>query len=206
MTAPATAKTLDAAALHRLFDQAHTTHTFTDEPVSPDLIAEAYQHMRWAPTAFNSQPLRLTLLTPGAKREEVVEHFIEANRAKTLAAPLTIIAAYAPDWHEHMELLAPQREGARESFAAKPQMRETVGRQSGSIQVGYLLLGLRAVGLEVGPMTGLNPEGVDSVIHTENGWKTLVAINVGHAPNPEDEAAIRPRGGRLEFSQAAQVL
>lgn len=198
--------TLERAALERLFAGAHTTHSFTEEPVDPAVIQQAYEDLRWAPTAFNAQPLRLSVLQPGETREAVVEHFGSGNQAKSLAAPLTLIAAYTPDWHEHLDVLAPQREGFRESMEPKEGMRTTVGQQSALIQVGYLILALRGLGLEVGPMTGLNPEGVDSVIHSQNGWKTLVAINVGHAANPDDDDAVRPRAGRLEFDQASQVL
>lgn len=197
---------LDRPALERLFAGAHTTHTFTDDPVDPAVIQQAYEDLRWAPTAFNAQPLRLSVLAPGATRDAVVEHFGGGNQAKTLAAPLTVIAAYTPDWHEHLDVLAPQREGFKESLAPKEAMRTTVGQHSALIQVGYLILALRGLGLQVGPMSGLNPDGVDSVIHSENGWKTLVAINVGHAANPDDAAAVAPRAGRLEFDQASQVL
>ncbi|MDR5712821.1 malonic semialdehyde reductase [Nesterenkonia flava] len=200
------ANPLDSTAINRLFSEAHTTHTFTEEPVDPALIQQAYEDLRWAPTGFNAQPLRLTVLTPGASRDAVVEHLMDSNKAKTKAAPLTVVAAYTADWHEHMPTLAPQRDGARESFEKMAKMRETVGQQSALIQIGYLLLALRARGLEVGPMTGLDAEGVDQVVHADNGWKTLVVINVGHAADPHDESAVRPRGGRLEFAQAAQVL
>lgn len=91
-------------------------------------------------------------------------------------------------------------------MAPKNEVRRTVGQHSALLQVGYLILALRAHGLAVGPMTGLNPERVDSVIHRENGWKTLVAINVGHAANPHDDDAVRPRAGRLEFEQISQLL
>lgn len=201
-----TAPELDQSALDSLFAAAHTVHSFTPEPVDPSVIAKVYEDLRWAPTAFNAQPLRLSVLTPGKTREAVVEHFMESNKAKTLAAPLTLIAAYTADWHEQMDVLAPQREGARESFEKMADMREAAGQQSACIQIGYLLVALRAHGLDVGPMTGLDPAGIDSVLHTETGWKTLVGINVGHAANPEDERAVRPRGGRLEFDDISQVF
>lgn len=201
-----TSPRLDQAELDALFTEAHTAHSFRPDPVDPAIIAKAYEDLRWAPTAFNAQPLRLSVVTPGSAREAVVEHFMASNRDKSLAAPLTIIAAYTSDWHDHMPVLAPQREGAREKFGAQAEMREAVGQQSALIQVGYLLLALRAHGLAVGPMTGLDPAGVDSVLHTQNGWKTLVAINVGHAANIGDDGAIRPRAGRLEFDQVSQVL
>ena len=198
--------TLDRAALERLFAGSHTTNSFTGDPVEPALIQRAYEDLRWAPTAFNSQPLRLTILTPGSTREAVVEHLLGGNQAKTLQAPLTVVAAFTPEWHENLDVLAPQREGFREDLAPKEAMRTTVGQQSALLQVGYLILALRAHGLSVGPMSGLNPEGIDSVIHAENGWKTLVAINVGHAADPGDEDAVGPRADRLDFTQASQVL
>lgn len=197
--------TLDRTAMDRLFSGSQTAISFSEDPVDPAVVQAAYEDLRWAPTAFNSQPLRLTVLTPGETREAVVEHMMEGNQAKSLAAPLTIIAAFTPEWHEHMELLQPQREGAREKFASMTGMREAVGQQSASLQIGYLLLALRAHGLEVGPMTGLDATGIDSVVHTENGWKTLVAINVGYAADPAAKDAVNPRAGRLDFDQISQV-
>lgn len=113
-TAAATlSTTLSQGSLQRLFTEAHTTNSFTDEPVDPALIQQAYQDLRWAPTAFNAQPLRLSVLTPGSTREAVVEHFMSGNQAKTHSAPLTLITAFTADWHEHLEVLAAQREGFR---------------------------------------------------------------------------------------------
>ncbi len=85
-------------------------------------------------------------------------------------------------------------------------MREDVGKQSALIQVGYLITALRAHGLEVGPMTGLKASAFDEELHAENGWKTLVAINVGHAADAEDASAVGERAGRLEFAEASQIL
>lgn len=191
-----------------LFSGAHTTHTFLSEPVDVATVQQVYEDLRWAPTAMNIQPLRLTVLAGESARESVVEHLGEANRVKTRAAPLTVVAAFDPAWHEHMETLAPFRAGMRESFGdpGKAEARLELGRFNGLIQLGYLILGLRAHGLQAGPMTGLDAAGVDSAVHAETGWKTLAVINVGHAPDPGDPQAQRPRAGRLDFDQAAQVL
>lgn len=201
-----TVPALDQDARAVLFSEAHTTNTFTSEPVDPDLVRRVYEDVRWAPTSMNIQPLRMTVLADREIREEVVTHLWEANRAKTSAAPLSLVVAYDPDWHEHLPHLAPHRTGARETFADHPDRREAMARQNTWLQLGYLILGLRAHGLHVGPMVGLDAAGVDSVVHRENGWRTLCVVNVGHAPDPEDPAAQRPRAGRLEFDQACQVL
>lgn len=191
--------------IDRLFAGSHTAHAFADAPVDPVVVQQVYEDLRWAPTSFNAQPLRLTVLTPGATREKVAENMMDSNRAKTLAAPLTVVAAYTPDWHEYMPHLAPQREGFRDDMHEKELMRENVGRLSALLQTGYLLLAFRAHGLEVGPMTGIDAEGIDSVVHTDNSWKTLVVVNIGYAAEDNPDA-VDERRGRLAFHDAAQVL
>ncbi|MHB1064138.1 MAG: malonic semialdehyde reductase [Georgenia sp.] len=205
-TSPAvTTRPLEDAAIDQLFDRAHTTNTFTGEPVDLALVRAAYEHLRWAPTAMNGQPLRLTVLASAEGRARVAAHLAEGNQAKTLAAPLTIVAAYDPRFHEHLPVLAPFRTGAREQLEPRAEAREAMARTNALIQFGYLLLALRAMGLQVGPMGGLDPAGVDTEVHAESGWKTLFVVNVGHAPNPGDPQAQHPRAGRLEFDQASQV-
>ncbi|GGE58315.1 malonic semialdehyde reductase [Nesterenkonia cremea] len=201
-----TVPTLDNKALDALFSERHTTNFFTDTPVDPALVRESYEDARWAPTSMNIQPLRISVLQQGPAREAVVEHMLENNQAKTQAAPLTIVAAMDPNWHEHMETLFPHVPGLRENFDGKEEARLAMGRDNAFLQLGYLLLSLRAHGLEVGPMTGIKAEGIDSVLHTENSWKTLAVVNVGHGADASQQNAQRPRGARLQFDEVSQIL
>ncbi|WP_150462849.1 malonic semialdehyde reductase [Nesterenkonia ebinurensis] len=205
MTTQTVQKTLDRRALDSLFAGRHTTNTFTDIPVDAKLVQAAYDDARFAPISMNSQPLRLTLVEKGQPRLKLVEHMMDGNKAKTEAAPLSIVVAYDPDWHLNMDELFPAVPGVRENLASQPENRHAMGRDNAFIQFGYLLLALRAYGLEVGPMTGIDAAGIDAAFHTENGWKAIAVVNVGHAPNPEDEQAQFPRGKRLEFSEISQT-
>lgn len=196
---------LDREAIDHLFADGHTTQLFTDEPVDPELVRRAYEDLRWAPTAMNSQPLRLDVIASPEAKRRLLPHMIAFNREKTERAPLTLIASYDLDWHRHMGHLAPFREGFEQDAEGKPGMREGMGRLNAAIQIGYLLMALRAHGLEVGPMAGFSNDDVDAEFHADRAWRSLVVINVGHAP-ADDEKAQQPRQGRLEFEQAAQVL
>jgi len=201
-----TTDVIPATDLQRaIFHDARTTNSFTPEPVDVQVVREVYEAVRWAPTAMNGQPLRLAVVESPAARERLVAHLSEGNKAKTLAAPLTIVAAHDPAFHEHLELLAPHRTGAREKMAGDLEFRESFARTNGLIQLGYLILGLRAAGLAVGPMTGLSAAGVDAELFAESGWRTLAVLNVGHGAS-EEPGAVRPRAGRLEFETAAVVL
>ncbi|WP_448073360.1 malonic semialdehyde reductase [Georgenia yuyongxinii] len=201
----APARPLDDAILHVLFDGAHTTNTFTAEPVDVGVVRRAYEHLRWAPTAMNIQPLRLTLLTTRSSREAMAAHLAPGNQDKTLAAPLTLVAAYDPAFHEHLAVLAPHRAHMRDSLEAQPATRETMARTNGLIQLGYLILALRAQGLQVGPIGGMDAAGVDAELHARSGWRTLAVVNVGHAADPADPSAQHPRAGRLSFAEATDV-
>lgn len=196
---------LDREALDALFEGSHTTLLFTDEPVDPDLIRRVYEDLRWAPTAMNNQPMRLELIASEEAKARLVPHMVAFNREKTQKAPLTLIASFDVDWHRHMPQLAPFREGFAEDAEGKPEMRESMGRPNGWLQIGYLILALRAHGLQVGPMAGFDGDGIDAEFHRENSWKTLCVLNVGHAP-ADHEKAQQPRQGRLEFDQIAEVL
>ncbi len=202
----ATVPTLDSKALDALFTGRRTTNFFAGTPVDPALVRESYEDARWAPTSMNIQPLRITVVQKGSSRDALVEHMMDGNKEKTAAAPLTVVAAFDPDWHEHMDTLFPVIPGLRENFAGQPEARLAMGRDNAFLQLGYLLLSLRAHGLEVGPMTGIDAEGIDSALHAEKGWKTLAVVNVGHGPDSAAEGAQYPRNPRFEFDEVSQVL
>ena len=190
--------------LDALFQDAHTTHTFSPDPVDPAVIAAVYEDLRWAPTQMNSQPLRLTLVESSEAKDRLSPHMRPGNRDKTRAAPMTVIAAWDPNWHTYLPLLAPHREGGRKKLESDPAARCEIGQRSALLQIGYLMLGLRAHGLHVGPMTGFNATGVDEEFHARTGWKTEVIINAGWKPHADDPKAVRSRAGRLSFDDACQ--
>ena len=195
---------IDAASADLLFRDARTVNAFEDSAVPDEKIQAAYDLVRWGPTAMNTVPLRLLVVRDPAARARLVEHMADGNKAKTLAAPLTIVAAADPAFHEHLPRLAPHMEGVRERFAAGgEEMRVGMARTSALIQVGYFIVGLRAAGLHVGPMGGFDAPGVDDAFFTENGWRSLVVINVG---TPAREGASYPRQTRLAFDEVSLTV
>lgn len=184
-----------------LFREAHTVSTFEDTDVPDEQIQVAYDLLRWGPTAMNTVPLRLLLVRTPEARAALAEHMSAGNRARVLAAPLTIVAAADTNFHEHLGALVPHLPNAREMFAGDAAGREAMARASALIQVGYLIVTLRAAGLHTGPMGGMNAAGIDAQFFADNGWKSLLVINVGVPAGPE---SVRPRAPRLEFDQVSQ--
>jgi 3-hydroxypropanoate dehydrogenase len=183
-----------------LFRDARTVNAFAPTDVPDQRIRAAYDLLRWGPTAMNTVPLRLLLVRSREARARLAGHLAASNRDRVLAAPLTIVAAADPNFHEHLHTLVPHLPNARERFAGDAAAREAMARTSALLQVGYLIIALRAAGLHVGPMGGMDPAGVDAEFFTESGWKTLLVLNVGTPAGPD---AVRPRAPRLEFGQVS---
>jgi 3-hydroxypropanoate dehydrogenase len=190
---------LDAAAQALLFSEARTANAFTDEPVSDEQVAAIYDLVKYAPTAMNSQPLRV-LLVRAEGRDRLLTHLAEGNRAKAAAAPLVAILAADADFHENLSRTFPHAPGAKNVFA-DPVAREQAARFNASLQVGYFLLGIRAVGLAAGPMGGFDAAALDAEFFAGTSWRSLLVVNIGRPA----ENAWFDRLPRLEYDEVVRT-
>jgi 3-hydroxypropanoate dehydrogenase len=181
-----------------LFTEARTANSFTDEPVTEDEIAAIYDLLKFAPTAVNSQPLRV-LLVGQDKRDRLLKHMSDGNRDKTESAPMVAVLAADTEFHEHLPRTFPHAPGVRQMFT-DDDAREQTARFNASIQIGYFLLAVRAAGLAAGPMGGFDAEGIDAEFFAGTSWKSLLVVNLGR-PGPN---AWYDRLPRLELDEVVR--
>ncbi|PJE96607.1 malonic semialdehyde reductase [Streptomyces carminius] len=193
---------LDAAAQDLLFREAHTAHAFTDEPVTDEQLRAVHDLVKYGPTAFNQSPLRLTLVRSPEARERLVALLSEGNRAKTAAAPLTAIVSVDLDFHERLPELLPHAPGLKDRFFSELPVRERTGSFNAAIQLGYLIVGIRAAGLAAGPMTGFDAEGIDKEFFGDGRHKVLAVVNIGR-PGP---GSYRPRSPRPAYEDVVTTV
>jgi nitroreductase len=170
--------TLDVAAQELLFTSARTASTFMDEPVSEEQVHAIYELVKWAPTAMNTQPLRVVLVRSQQARERLVSHMAAGNQAKTATAPLVAILAADTNFHQHLDELLPYVENASSRFADEGA-REQAARFNATLQAGYFLLGIRAAGLAAGPMGGFDASGIDAEFFSGTGLRSFLVVNIG---------------------------
>lgn len=171
---------IDEAAQDLLFREARTANAFSAEPVSDEQVAALYDLVRWGPTSMNAQPLRLVVVRSPEARERLVSHMFDGNKAKTSQAPISIVVAWDDGFHEQLPELFPHKPGAKELFG-DPARRAAFARDQAWLQTGYLIVGIRALGLAAGPMGGFDASGVDADLLAGTSLRSLVVINVGTA-------------------------
>ena len=191
---------LSDEAADLLFREAHTTYKFTEEPVDEAQIQAAYDLVKWAPTALNGQPMRITLVRSAQARERLIRHLGQGNRAKSESAPVIAILSYDVDFHDTLPEVMPHFPGAREGFLDE-NARHDFGSFNGALQAGYFMIGLRAAGLSAGPMGGFDRAGVDAEFFPDGKQRSFLVVNIGQ---PADDGQY-PRSPRLSYDRVVSV-
>ena len=181
----------------QLFTQAQTAYAFTDHPVTDAQLTELYDLVKYAPTPMNAQALRVAYVRTAEGKERLLPLLDEGNRAKSDSAAAVAILAYDTNFHEFLPEHFPAAPQAKDRFA-DAQRREAAAKEIASIQAGYYILAVRALGLDAGPMGGFNKEGVDAEFLAGTSWKSLILVNIGQVA-PEGN---KPRNPRLDAQRA----
>ena len=194
-------KMIEATSLAQLFTEARTHNAFLDRPVSDELLKKAVELARMGPTSANQSPLRILFLRSAEAKERLRPALSPGNLDKTMSAPVVAITAYDEQFYEHLPFLMPHVD-AKAWFSGDPVKAARSAFQNGTLQVAYLIIALRAVGLDTGPMTGFDNAKVDAEFFPEGHVKSNVLINIGYG----DHEKLFPRSPRFSFDQIAKIL
>ncbi|MEM6625818.1 MAG: malonic semialdehyde reductase [Pseudomonadota bacterium] len=191
-------------ALDTLFRTARSQNGWKDEAVPETLMRAVYDLHNWGPTSANCSPARYVFISTAEGKERLKPLLAPGNVDKTMAAPWTVIVAYDMKFADKLTELFPMNPDVKNWFAA-PEMAFDTAFRNGTLQGGYLMMAARALGLDCGPMSGFNKDGVDKEFFGDDevmsSWKSNWLCNIGHG----DEAAIFPRLPRLSFEDAVRL-
>ena len=207
---------LNDAALDQLFREARSHNGWLDKPVSDDTLRQLYELTKWGPTSANSSPARFVFLRTREAKERLRPALAPMNVEKVLTAPVTVIIAYDLRFYEKMPKLFPHNKGIADLFAKNPQLVETTARRNSSLQGAYLMMAARALGLDIGPLSGFDNakldeaffdagrecEGCDQEFFPEGHVKSNFLCNLGYG----DPTKLFPRLPRLKFEEACTLL
>lgn len=188
-------------ALAILFTEARTHNVFLNQPVEDALLKTAVDLAKFAPTSANQSPARIVFVKSAAAKARLLTAVAPGNVEKTQSAPVTAIVGYDLKFYDHLLFLFPHTD-ARSWFSGNPAFAERSAFQNGTLQVAYLIIALRAVGLDTGPMTGFDSTKVDAEFFAGTDVKSNVLINIGYG----DKTKLFPRSPRFAFEQIAKFV
>ena len=180
-----------------LFREAHTAYAFTDEPVSDEQLRAVYDLVKWAPTAMNSQPLRVVLVRTAKRGPDWSSTWAETTRPgwpPPRWSPFWPLTSTSTTSCTRRSRLCPV---PASGSSADEAARERSARFSAGLQAAYFLVGVRAAGLGAGPMTGFDAAGIDAEFFPDGDHRTLMVVNIGRTADDGQ----RPRLPRLDYDE-----
>jgi 3-hydroxypropanoate dehydrogenase len=192
---------LSEAALDQLFRDARTHNTWLDRAVPDFLLHELVNLAKLAPTSANCSPARFVFVTSPEAKERLGPHLSEGNVEKTMAAAVCTIIGYDLDFYQHLPRLFPHTD-AKSWFAGKEQKISDTAFRNGTLQGAYLIMAARALGLDCGPMSGFDNDGVDAAFFAGTKIRSNFLCNLGYG----DGSVLQPRAPRFAFDEMAEIV
>ncbi len=193
--------TLSDDALDLLFRNARTHNGWQAKPVDDTLLKQLVELVLLGPTSANSSPGRFVFVKSPEAKEKLRPALSAGNLEKTMAAPVTVIAAMDMDFHEHLPKLFPHVD-ARSWFAGNDKVIADTAFRNATLQGGYLIMAARALGLDTGAMSGFDAAKVDAAFFAGTTVKANFLVNLGYG----DPSKLFARSPRFTFDEAAQIV
>ena len=87
-------------------------------------------------------------------------------------------------------------------FREDPAKAEVAAFRNATLQGAYLIIAARAMGYDVGAMSGFSNEKVDAEFFAGTSWRSNFLCNIGYA----DETALFQRLPRFAFEDACEII
>lgn len=194
---------LDDNAMDLMFREARSFNGWTDEPVSDDQIKAIYDIMKFGPTSANCIPMRIIFVKSDEAKKRLEPIMFERNRAKTMQAPVIAILGNDLEFGQKSAFFAPHRpDDVKGRMEENPNLKQPWAIKNGSLQAAYFMMAVRAVGLDVGPMQGLDMPACDEEFWAPEPIKTNFVCCFGRG----DENTVFKRLPRFPFDQACKIV
>ncbi len=194
-------KPVDEAALRQIFLDARSYNGWLDRPVSDDCLRQIVDLMKMGPTSANCQPIRIRFLKSREAKERLRPFLMEGNVEKTMSAPVVAILAHDLEFHERLPRYFPHTDAKSWFEGNQPLIEETAFR-NGTLQAAYFIMAARALGLDCGPMSGFDQDGVNREFFAGTSIRANFLCNLGYG----DPASLFERSPRPEFGEIAEIL
>ena len=185
---------LDDDSIDVILRGARSHYAWKDTPVEDHLLETLYEITAAGATSMNCCPSRYIFVKSQAGKERLAKSLKDKNVDKMMQAPVTAIIAYDLEFWTDLPFLFPH-EDRRPFFEGKTDYIADTAFRNSSLQGAYFMIAARALGLDVGAMSGFSNAVVDEEFFAGSSLKSNFLCNLGYA----DESALFQKLPRRAF-------
>lgn len=184
----------DAIAL--ILRESRSHYAWTGKPVPDAILEEIHDITINGATSMNTLPARFIFVRSTDGKERLAKSLKPKNVPKMMEAPVTAIIAYDMDFWKELPFLFPH-EDRRPLFKNNPGYVADTAFRNGTLQGAYFMIAARAVGLDVGAMSGFSNKIVDEEFFAGTTLRSNFLCNLGYA----DETGLFHKLPRFPFKR-----
>ena len=185
-----------------IFINGRSHNDWLPKEVPDNLLHELYDVMKWGPTSANCSPARIIFIKTSEAKQRLTKENTWSNVEKTLSAPITAIIAYDKKFYNHIPKLFPHNPEAKDWFSWSEEFAEMTAFRNSSLQGAYFIISARLLGLDCGPMSGFDNEGLDKEFFNNTDFKSNFICNLGYG----DHSKLFDRSPRFNFDEICKIL
>jgi len=193
--------TLDDDSIDVIIRGARSHYAWKDTPVPQEVLETIYAITAAGATSMNCCPSRFIFVTSQEGKERLAKSLKDKNIDKMMAAPVTAIIAYDLEFWKQLPFLFPH-EDRRKLFEGKEDYIFDTAFRNSSLQGAYFMIAARALGLDVGAMSGFSNAIVDEEFYKGTSLRSNFLCNLGYA----DETALFQKLPRFKFDEVCSYL
>lgn len=187
---------LDDDAIDLILRGARSHYAWTDQPVDEALLHEIFEITINGATSMNTCPARIVFVRTAEGKARLAKSLKPANQSKMMGAPVTAIIAHDLAFWKELPFLFPH-DDRRHLFEGNDDYIADTAYRNGTLQGAYFMIAARAVGLDVGAMSGFSNQSVDEEFFAGTTLRSNFLCNLGYA----DETALFQKLPRFDFEK-----
>ncbi len=183
-------------AIDLILRDARSHYAWSDRAVTDAQLQEIYEITINGATSMNTCPARIVFVKSQQGKERLAKSMKPLNVPKMMGAPVTAIIAHDMEFWKQLPFLFPH-EDRRHLFEGNDAYIHDTAYRNGTLQGAYLMIAARAIGLDVGAMSGFSNAVFDEEFFAGTTLKSNFLCNIGYA----DETALFQKLPRFSFDQ-----
>ncbi len=187
--------------LDTIFLSARSQNGWLDKTINDEQLRQIYNLLKFAPTAANCCPVRITFIKSKQAKKRLKPHLDAGNIEKSMTAPAVAIIAYDSEFYEKLPKLFPHTD-AKSWFVGNPEKIKSAASMNATLQGAYFIIATRSIGLECGPMGGFNNASLDEEFFPNGKTKSIFLCGIGYG----DSTKVFTRSPRLDFDEACEIV